>query len=305
MVIAAYNHAPFVEQALESFAAQDADDATLIVTDDASKDDTRSVIEATISRLGLDCRTVFNAHNRGLCATFNAALDLVETPYVAFMSADDWMDPRRISRQREILEEAGEQAAFLYGDVLRAEEGSEPEPFSSRYPADWGFGASGPAMFRRILAHNFIPAPSVMMRTACVRAVGGYDESLVYEDHDMWLRLSRRYAVAFLDEPLVYWRVTPSSLSSTLSAGRQLDFHLSNLRILGKHEADLPDEADRDLLRSKLYDNAVMAYRLGADTSEVRRELRRGARRRGIKGWVTAGAAASRIPGPQLFREKR
>ena len=305
MVIAAYNHASYVEQALESFAAQDADDAALIVTDDASTDDSRAVIEATLSRLGLDCRTVFNADNRGLCATFNSALDLVETPYVAFMSADDWMHPRRISRQRDVLEEAGEHAAFLYGDVLRAEEGSEPEPFSSRYPAEWGFGASGSGMFGRILAHNFIPAPSVMMRTACVRAVGGYDERLVYEDHDMWLRLSRRYAVAFLDEPLVYWRVTPSSLSSTLSAARQLDFHLSNLRILGKHEADLPDEAERGLLRSKLYDNATMAYRLGANTSDVRRHLLSGARDRGVKGWVTAAAAASRVPGPRLFPENR
>jgi hypothetical protein len=215
------------------------------------------------------------------------------------------MDPRRISRQREVLEGAGEQAAFVYGDVLRAEEGSAPEPFSSRYPADWGFGASGSGMFGRILAHNFIPAPSVMMRTECVRAVGGYDESLVYEDHDMWLRLSRRYAVAFLDEPLVYWRVTPTSLSSTLAAARQLDFHLSNLRILSKHESDLPDPIDRSVLRSKLYDNAVMAYRLGGNTTEVRRQLRAGARDRGLKGWITAGAAAARIPGPRLFREKR
>lgn len=300
LVVASYNHSKYVEECLESYAAQDADELTLIVTDDASSDDSQRVIRETIARLGLNARTVFNSHNQGICATFNAALQQVRTPFVAFLAADDWMHPQRISRQRAALQQAGDDVGFLYGDILWSGSGPgrEPEPYSPCYPAEWGFGTSGPDLFAQILDHNFIPAPSVMMSTGCARAVGGYDETLVYEDHDMWLRLSRRFKVAFLRDPLVYWRVTPSSLGSALNAGRKREYHLANLRILEKH-ADVVSASA--LVEAKLYDNARMAYALGANTREVRRHLISGSRARGPKGAAVALAAQLRISPALLF----
>lgn len=42
----------------------------------------------------------------------------------------------------------------------------------------------------------------------------GYDESLVYEDLDFWIRASRIYDFDFIDEVLIQKRVVANSLGS-------------------------------------------------------------------------------------------
>lgn len=48
-------------------------------------------------------------------------------------------------------------------------------------------------IFHQLLEGNFVPAPSTLIRRCCFKDLGGFDESLVYEDFEFWLRLSLRY----------------------------------------------------------------------------------------------------------------
>ncbi|MCW2738247.1 glycosyltransferase family A protein [Nocardioides sp.] len=92
---------PYVREALASVASQSLDSFELVVNDDASSDDSVEVINRALADLGLEARTVFHDSRRGICATFNEALDLIRTPFVAFLAADDVMGPtgwRRSSR---------------------------------------------------------------------------------------------------------------------------------------------------------------------------------------------------------------
>lgn len=53
----------------------------------------------------------------------------------------------------------------------------------------------------------------MMIRRTVLDALGGYDESLSYEDFDFWVRSSRTFQYAYLDEVLTHKRLLPNSLS--------------------------------------------------------------------------------------------
>ena len=79
-------------------------------------------------------------------------------------------------------------------------------------------------IFDRLVRSNFLPAPAVMTRRSAVQSVGGHDESLVFEDWDMWLRLADRYEFRYLPGVLVNYRMLASSVSrSPLFASRMLE----------------------------------------------------------------------------------
>ena len=127
-------------------------------------------------------------------------------------SGDDRFESTRIERQLEFFLAQPAQIAAVYSDMLVVD--SEGRPNSRSYFEAALDGAPPPQgeVFFRILAKNFLPAPAVMIRTGSIAAVGGYDESLFYEDFDMWLRLSFRFRFAYLPGLLVRYRMHENSM---------------------------------------------------------------------------------------------
>lgn len=272
VVLASYNHANYVRDAVESLASQTLQDYALIVTDDASSDGSVAAIDAALRDFGVTARRVFHQQNHGICRTFNAALALVRTPYVAFLAADDWMEPRRLEAQVEALD-AAPDAALVYSDMWIGD--PDKPPHSERYSEWWGENwrtGDSDDLFRDLVGLNWIPAPSVMARTHALRAVGGYDESLAYEDWDMWLRLSRRHHFAYVDEPLVTWRRVAGSLSATLDERAPDARRQHELLMLGKHVGE--DRAIDSWLEPRVFHLAVESLKAGDSGPDVRRVLR-------------------------------
>lgn len=300
IVVASYNHAKYVDQCLASVAAQDYAHVDLIVTDDASTDGSVAAIEAALTRYDLTAVTLFASRNQGICATFNAALAAVRTPYVAFLAADDWMAPSRVSRHVAVLEAADPDVALVYGDMHSATADGTVDGalYSGAYPGSWGFGQGGD-VYQSLLLHDFVPAPSVMARTQCLRAVGGYDERLAYEDHDMFLRLARVYSFTFLAEPLVYYRLHPASLGVSFAGDRARLRWESRLLMYAKHLGVSPTQDA--LVVELMYSEAKVAYRAGSGPALVRGPLWR--RARAAKSPVAlcyAIAASVGLPGGKL-----
>jgi len=62
-----------------------------------------------------------------------------------------------------------------------------------------------------------IPSPTVMVRRSCLEEVGGYDPSFQSgsQDFDLWVRLAKHYAVAYIPAPLAKYRVHHDTISGT------------------------------------------------------------------------------------------
>ena len=75
--------------------------------------------------------------------------------------------------------------------------------------------------FKDFLIGNHIPMPTVMIGQSCLFEVGLFDLSFCAgsEDLDLWIRLAKKYFVAYVAEPLAKYRVHQSSIS----AARKMD----------------------------------------------------------------------------------
>ncbi len=96
----------FAAEAVASLRRQTFPDWSAILVDDGSADVTSTVFDdaaAEDDRI----RVIRHAQARGLGAARNAALDLVETPYVGFLDADDILRPRALERMLGTLQATG------------------------------------------------------------------------------------------------------------------------------------------------------------------------------------------------------
>ena len=222
VLLTSYNHERFVTDALESVAAQTFADFELIVTDDCSDDGSAAVIRAWLDRTGFPATFIVNETNLGITTVRNNALRVARGRLVCSLAGDDFYEPDRLAVQVGAFEPCDDAVAVVYGDVRIVDEGGAVvEPSFLRRPGRPWPPPEG-RVWSRLLADNFIPAPGVMMRRDAIDDVGGYDESLVYEDYDMWLRLADRFEFRYVDACVSNYRVVPSSLSRAPSRRREL-----------------------------------------------------------------------------------
>ncbi len=99
--IPTYNYARYLPRAIESVLAQTYGDFELIVSDNASTDDTQEVL-AGFSDPRM--RTFRNERNLGLFGNFSRCLELARGDMVKFVCADDWLDPAYLSRTVPLME---------------------------------------------------------------------------------------------------------------------------------------------------------------------------------------------------------
>src|SRR5919204_3704615 len=177
VLLAVRDDVRYVGAAVDSILQQSLRDLELIVVDDASTDETPSVLESVSdSRL----RVLRNEQGRGLATSLNRGLDEARGRYVARLDADDLALPERLARQVEALRMT-EVAAL--GSAIRDldEDGREGRfhrmPVSTR-AVRWH------ALFSSPFFH-----PTVLVDREALGHLRYDPEFLESEDHDLWTRL--------------------------------------------------------------------------------------------------------------------
>ncbi len=283
VLLAVRDGAPYLPIALDSLLAQDLVDYRLIAVDDASTDDSWSILEAAAAR---DARVtlVRNPSCAGLAESMNRGLALCTAPYVARADADDVYSARRLSTQWQHLEADRALGVLSCGYHRIDAAGSR---------IDTVVPPTGHARVRfHMRFMNALLHPGAMIRTSLLRQVGGYDPRYwTAQDSDLWARLAPLTRIDNLEAPLVSYRVHGSSVSRTRGeAGRELSLsvprrELSSYlgRALSAHESRAAVELyqgyetlDRSSLRAALGVLREVDRRAArCEEAEVRRHFRR------------------------------
>ncbi len=191
VIIPTYNRAELVLRAVDSVLAQTFEDFELIVVDDGSTDDTVSALKPYKDRL----RLIVQSH-AGVSAARNHGLSIAQSELIAFLDSDDYWLPEKLDVQARFFSK-NPKALICQTEETWFRHGRRVNPGTKhRKP-------SGEAFYRSLELCLISPS-SVMMRRKLFETVGTFDENLpACEDYDLWLRVTARYPVHLLKEPLV------------------------------------------------------------------------------------------------------
>ncbi len=169
VVIIARNAGNLIRDAVTSLAMQSVAAEQLVVVDNESTDDTRSVTEALAHELDQPL-TLLSAKGSNLSVLRNAGNRAVTTDYIAVLDADDVYTPDALASYRAAIMSNG-WPDVIYGDC---EYFGDAQSGVKRYPS---YG-SKEAFISAILARPIVPFKhsSVIYRREAWEKIGGYDE---------------------------------------------------------------------------------------------------------------------------------
>ena len=215
VVVPCYNKAPFVRRTLDSVAAQSFRPLEVIVVDDCSSDDSVQIIEDWAASAPIPCTVVKHRVNRGVCGSSNSGLSRARGEFVVFLDGDDRLLPHMIEAHVRRLREAVD-AGMVYGDAVVEDAGGQVVSASFLQLFRGDERPEGMVFQDLLVRLNFLPASAMTVRASALERVGWFDESLPFQDYDMWLRIARHSPVLFSGSVDAGYTVSPSSLSKTI-----------------------------------------------------------------------------------------
>jgi glycosyltransferase involved in cell wall biosynthesis len=210
VICTCYNHEKYVADCIQSVMDQDYGNFELIVVDDGSTDGSVDVIESFLKKYPA-IAFIKLKRNIGICRSFNAAFKTCSGDFIIDLAADDLLLPTRLSRGVAIFESLNDDYGVIFGDAEWInEKGGHLHFHSAKFPHNT---VPRGDIYRHLVERYFICSPTMMFRRAVVDFMGGYNESLTYEDFDFWIRSSRRFKYQYDPEVLVRKRKVRNSLS--------------------------------------------------------------------------------------------
>lgn len=191
VIIASYNHGPYIEQSILSVLNQTYPHIELLVVDDGSTDDSVERIERLQAQHGFDFRV---QRNKGLTHTLNEAIARAKGSLIAPFGSDDIMMPDRIAIQVQYMADKPE-VGICAGNIELIDSQGElfPEARQRRE-----------VPFRRLDFEDMFlerkpypPAPTLLIRREALQKVGGFDPDIRLED--LLIELKVTHAGYFID----------------------------------------------------------------------------------------------------------
>lgn len=205
-----YNQARFVEEAINSALQQTYHNVELIVVDDGSQDGSAAVIREKL-RAWPEVVFIPLPENTGNCRAFNQGLAHATGDYIIDLAADDVLLPGRVAEGVKALQAHGVTYGLNFTDAAWIDDaGSLLHLHSQRFPHN---KVPQGDVYLPLITRYFICSPSMMFSRLLIDSLGGYDESLSYEDFDLWMRGARAFRFCYIPHVLVRKRVVRGSLA--------------------------------------------------------------------------------------------
>jgi glycosyltransferase involved in cell wall biosynthesis len=197
IVIPAYNHARYVDEAIRSVLAQDYLHVELIVLDDGSRDGTRELLQRYGNRF------YWESHeNMGQAGTLTKGWSIARGEILGYLSADDQLEPTAVSESVALMKTRPEVAA-TYCDFNLI----DPQSRVVRRVRAPDFDYA-----RMLVTVTCPPGPGAFFRRSVYERAGTWDAKLrQMPDYDFWLRLGLEGPLVRIPKVLAGFRVHEAS----------------------------------------------------------------------------------------------
>lgn len=191
VIVPTFNRADMIECALDSILSQTRKPEEIIVVDDGSNDETKSLLKNKYPQI-----IYIYQDNSGVSAARNAGIKKSKGNWVAFLDSDDSWHSNKLAKQINKLSEHQEfvwchtnETWYRNGVFLKQ---------LKKHKKQGGY------IYKECLPLCVISPSSSLIKKSVFSEIGLFDEQLpACEDYDMWLRISAIYPILFLEEALI------------------------------------------------------------------------------------------------------
>ena len=215
IICTVYNQEDYVRSCLEALASLDYPDLECFIVDNGSQDGSRKIIEDWVDEQaeGFRPQTIFRDLSLPYCKSFNEVLSLVSGKYLIDLSGDDILLPQHALNSVLALER-NPRAVVCFSDAFLSKNGRK----KSFYPRDAKGNLLSPVkdgdLYKILVASHHVLSVTMVLRTEALKAIGGYDENLSYEDFDIQVRLARKHPFVFSDHHGIIKNLHPKAYSA-------------------------------------------------------------------------------------------
>lgn len=212
VLVPLYNHERYIADCLESIVSDDYPNKEIIILDDGSRDDSVRVVgdwrRANLARCPKRF-TIKTRPNKGVSKTLNELISMASGQYLCFVSSDDFLWPGGVSSRCAYLRDHPGRLAVLGDCVVVDGEGrvTTESVIEGYYRGRKAVLAHEELFSYEIIFNWSLAGPAFLADRRAFELVGGYDETLLVEDWDMYLRLASRGLLGFVDSTVAAYRV--------------------------------------------------------------------------------------------------
>jgi len=203
VVIPCFNSRETIVQSLQSVIKQTYKNYEVIIVDDGSTDGMEEIIYSFFKNRDVKYKYIYQ-ENSGPSKARNVGVFHSQGEYVAFLDSDDEWHPQKLEIICTILDRNPEIALIGHSHTFEKNFHILYDSYKKTIVSFW-----------HLLLKNFAVTPSVVMRSSITEK---FDESMKHlEDQDLWLRISLKHSVSFVNLPLVLLNRVPLSVGGISS----------------------------------------------------------------------------------------
>ena len=192
VIIPTYNRKKTLARAIQSVINQSLSPFEILIIDDGSNDGTEEWVKENFQNI----KYIYQ-NNRGVSSARNIGIENANGDWVAFLDSDDEWLSNKLHEQVKAIESNPKIKLFHTNEIwvrngVRVNQMKKHKKY-------------GGYIFEKCLDMCRVSPSSVLIQKEVFDNIGVFDESLrVCEDYDLWLRITSKYPVVFLDVPLIY-----------------------------------------------------------------------------------------------------
>lgn len=260
VIIPAYNHEKYIQETVESIAAQRYQNIELLIVDDGSKDLTYNLLQLLQKKFQNRFVRFYVEHqeNQGTCGTINKLLGLAEGKYIYLIASDDKACPECIDLEAKFLERNPDYALcvgnneFIDANSNKCYVDKSFSPKSNfeegdfdnfvaylEYFKEFSFKSDAFGSYPNLFQGNHIPN-GYLFRKNIFEKIGMFTKEAPLEDFWMMLQISKYWKIKYLDKILFSYRLHGANTS--YQREKMLKMTLDTLKYEKKLLLSIPDE---------------------------------------------------------------
>ena len=192
VVIPSHNRCELLKRAISSVLNQTIKPREIIIIDNGSTDNTHGMISSLFPKI-----TYIYEKTKGVSIARNIGIKNCYSTWIAFLDSDDAWEPQKLEKQFFYTNNNNKKYRLIHTNEIWYKNNKFQNQLKKHQK-------SGGDIFQKSLELCCISPSSAFIKKEVFDDYGFFDESLeVCEDYDMWIRITAKEEVGFLDNSLV------------------------------------------------------------------------------------------------------